>query len=149
MAETTQPTIIEKLSEMIDDHFQPIIDSTSGALEQQAVGETKDNLIVKIKKLFGEKVSTSETTSIFQVHAVMNFFFADHNISKYNLIRQAFPDIDIRDVHHLEEKLEECNHSLFRFIEKIDEEKRGVLIRYIMDNYNGVSIESIKKYYFA
>jgi len=101
-----------------------------------------------IKALFCEELPKGETSSVIQVHAVMNFFFADHNISKYNLIRQAFPDIDIRDVHHLEERLEECNHSLFRFIEKIDEEKRGRLIRYIMENYNGVSVQTIQKRYF-
>jgi len=91
-----------------------------------------------------ERKREAPTLSEVQIHAIMNFWYAEHNINKRTLIQDAFSGSNVED---LERAFESLDYSIFGLVELLNEKERGEFIRYIMDNYAGCDLEEIRKFY--
>jgi len=99
-------------------------------------------------KIFGARIPTGETKAIVQTHSIMNFWFACHNMTKCNLIERVFSDfVDLSTLNHLSVKFEKSDKDLMQFFEHLDPKKRQILIEYIMKNYEGINLKTIKNEY--
>lgn len=102
----------------------------------------KSNKMIELK--------ANPVTPIIQVHAVMNFWLACHNIDKVKMLVEAFEDESSENYIRLSDLLKyKCEWNVFKFIEHLKERERGVLIGYIMNNYKGISAKRVEEKYFA
>ena len=96
-----------------------------------------------------KKLPLNQTKNIIQLQAVMNFWFACHNVDKFNLIRNAFKGLSLDQIHGMEKRFEKIDYDVFELIKGFREPERAKLILYIVNEYNGVSVDSIKKHYMG
>lgn len=100
------------------------------------------------KELTGRDVPT---VSLIQVHAFMVVFMAWNNMGKVRLLTDALVlpgHMDMQQMEGVFERLMNLGWKLDDCIDMLHEDARGALIRYCMENYNGVSMDAIEKFYF-
>lgn len=81
---------------------------------------------------------------VIQQQAVLNFWYANHNLGKMQLVRDAFKGCHEQEVTHLEQLMYDANYDLFAFMVKLDAGNRTKLIAWVMDNYQGYNIQQAK-----
>lgn len=142
-ANTSEPLPI--IEQVIDELFEPMIESEKSPLLKNAAMEHKNNMILTLReKLTGK---TTPTLPLIRIHAIMNFWYAHYTINRRTLIANAFAAYDKGTIKHLESLYDQCDCSLFEFIRDLSEEFRGALILYIMNNYKGIDPKSVERYY--
>ena len=73
-----------------------------------------------------------------QVHAIMQFWYANSYFYFNDLIAEALPEYDLDLTVHID---------LFGLMKDLSETQRYDLIKYIMADYRGVSMDTIKRLY--
>lgn len=84
---------------------------------------------------------TTATVPIIQAHAVRNFWYANHYFShkdKQKIVTLLFDDQVYNDL------FEGFECDFLKFLEILSEDQQAKLITYIMENYNGISLESVE-----
>lgn len=96
------------------------------------------------------ELKSNPVTPIIQVHAVMNFWLACHNIEKHSLINNCFSDHPAHIQRHLFKKfVEDCRCDLMSFVGVLDVKMRRELIEYVLKTYKGIGAKEIEEKYFA
>ena len=83
---------------------------------------------------------------VIQIHSVMSFFYACHNIDRASLIYKAFADEPEPMRKHLSEVFQKCNYQVFDLLTNLDAMHRAKLILYIMEEYKGFPVASAESY---
>jgi len=136
--------LLEDLSEILYSEFKPMIEETNSDVTFKKYETMRIRILSKIKdKLLPE---TSATVPIIQIHAVRNFFFANHNLRKDTLIEKVFEGKDESWIAFCKELFAvKCNFDLYKLIEYINERESAILITWIMKNYNAFPIETVER----
>lgn len=92
-------------------------------------------------------MKSTNTTKIIHSHAIMNFYLACKNLPALTIIDYAFSKdeklrLNIKDKY---EKSPVCN--MLDFFIELDLTSRETVIRWIMENYKGVDVANIARYY--
>jgi len=136
--------ILEDLSEILDSEFKHTIDETNSEIVYKKYEQMRIRILEKIKKKLLPE--TSATVPIIQIHAVRNFFFANHNLRKDTLIEKVFEGKDEHWISFCKELFAvKCNFDLYKLIEYINESEAAILITWIMKNYNAFPIETVER----
>ncbi len=135
--------LIQAIEQLVTDHNPPVSDLPGHV---DFIKETNRSLVTKIKELFFKSVPVGSTKATIQVHAVMSFWYAQRNIERWSLIDKVFGEEDEGVVNHLKDLFMKAKYCINDFMIDLDEEKRMKLIQYVMDQYNGFTLESAKRY---
>ena len=84
---------------------------------------------------------------VIQIHAIMSFFYACHNIDRASLIYKAFSDEPEPMRKHLSEVFQKCGYQVFDLLTNLDAMHRAKLILYIMEEYKGFPVASAESYF--
>ncbi len=104
------------------------------------------------QKKLSEKLEQSQAPdySAIQIHAIMNFWYAQRNLSPYKLMKKIFKDFCDPDmIDWIEALYEKANYKLDDLIRSLSEDYRGHLIKFVMREYKGVRMEDVEKYYLS
>lgn len=101
----------------------------------------------KVLKIFGvEKVD--DGMDLVKIHAMLNFMFALKNVSFYKF-RDELWGGNVLICNDMDMLFMNKNYDLLEFMFALDEEDRGKVMRWILENYEGVKMENVKKYYLT
>lgn len=89
--------------------------------------------------------SIVETPAI-QIHAIMSFFYACHNIDRASLIYKVFADEPESMRKHLSDVFQKTGYQVFDLLTNLDAPHRAKLILWIMENYAGFPVASAEGY---
>lgn len=84
-----------------------------------------------------------------KIHSAINMWLSLSNMSKHTLIEDVFTSASTSDSRNLCSIMEDCDWDLSKFITRIDENQRGVLVEYIVENYEGTSFEYVEEFYLT
>lgn len=101
----------------------------------------------KVLKVFGVEKANGTMAKI-KTHAMLNFFFALHNLNFYALAVGVWGGNKI-EMNDMELIFNNSKCNIIKFFIALNEEQRGKVLRWVNENYKGVSMEQYEKYYWS
>ncbi len=101
----------------------------------------------KVLKVFGVEKADGTMAKI-KTHAMLNFFFAMHNLNFHALAVGVWGGSN-EDMNDMELIYKNSKCSIIKFFIALNEKQRGKVLRWVSENYVGVSMEQYEKYYWG
>ena len=97
--------------------------------------------------IFNIKFMKSSTTmQIIQTHSIMNFILAFKNLPPGHILRQVFGH-DKKLLNHISDKVGETDGTIIGLMVILDKTSQEKIIRWVMENYKGIDVANVARYY--
>lgn len=136
------------LTNAIDHYFEPVLQRENKPLVQQEIGESKDNLIIRLREKFFPKTEES-TSEVIELRAAFSLIkFAVNTKEPLNLFQEIFNYKDADSGEYYAEKYFENGEDLLEFIVSLSLLDQKKIVQYILKQEK-TSVKEVKELYFT